>query len=223
VKIQLNHAYNNSLAKAFECDPDELCVDLVCDRINAGQDPNTPAGGLRTPPLSLSVRANNLEILRALLNNGADVNLKTRAGITPIMQAAKRGQGYSVDVLLEYGPELEHKDDESNTALMLTISRSHYAIAKKLLSNGAMACAQNHNKDSPFMLACTKYLNYANADGPGSQQICLPARSIFSGVIRLAKDLPQIVENNKETFITQMDNYSRRSAKAAPVDALTVY
>ena len=70
--------------------------------------------------LAWAVRSGSLDVVRALLAAGADVNLTSDA-VTPLMEAAREGNEQLVDCLLEYGA------DPSPCAG--SYSAAHYATA----------------------------------------------------------------------------------------------
>lgn len=100
-----------------------------------------------TTPLSLAVAVGDIEIVRCLLDAGADINLGlktplgeaveqgyyeiailllargaavdplTEDGITPLMSAAARGDLRMVQLLLDYGADPQRQDREGHTAL----------------------------------------------------------------------------------------------------------
>ena len=57
------------------------------------------------------------EIVRALLQHGADVNRTDDEGRTALIAAAYMGHSEIVEHLLDYGAEIDHADSDGRTAL----------------------------------------------------------------------------------------------------------
>ena len=74
-----------------------------------------------------------------LIKHGADINLKSEAGMTPLMKAVNYYDGFWDD-----DPILDLK----------YIQRKAYILTNLLLENGAMIDIQNKNKRTALMLAC---------------------------------------------------------------------
>ncbi len=66
-----------------------------------------------------------LEISRRLLESGAVVDAVQAGGFTPLHQAASRGRGDLVDLLLEHGADRRAESDLGDTAADLSRRRGH--------------------------------------------------------------------------------------------------
>lgn len=79
------------------------------------------------------------DIIKTLIEHGADVHYKTEDGTTLLMMA---GEGYlycfddKAKALLDYGAEIDAKDSKGRTALMYVIATGYYFLST-LLSRGA--------------------------------------------------------------------------------------
>ena len=71
-------------------------------------------------------RVDNVELL---LKNGADLNIKFKHGLTPLMYAARRGASKSISFLLNRGVDVNEKNSAGYSALM------HAAMYSADLSN----------------------------------------------------------------------------------------
>jgi ankyrin repeat protein len=102
--------------------------------IEAGASVNRPdANG--DSPLHWSV--NNPAMLRLLLRNYADVNAKSKTGLTTLHIAANYGKIESVQELVKNGANLNAKDNKNRAPLYYCIQNGHYKVAKFLLDNGS--------------------------------------------------------------------------------------
>ncbi len=91
---------------------------------------------LRLTALCKMVQKGNLEGVKALIENGADVNGRSK-GMTPLMFAARYNKAEIATFLIENGAKLKLKDKKGFTALKhAKISRAtaSYAVIEKALS-----------------------------------------------------------------------------------------
>jgi ankyrin repeat protein len=101
----------------------EQRVEVVRILISARAQIN-PTGKFLLSPLMHAV--DNLEIVKLLIANGADVNQKNVRGATALMAAAIDGIPSVVRYLLEQGAEVNAKDTDGTTALMCAEGRRAY-------------------------------------------------------------------------------------------------
>ena len=83
-----------------------------------------PTGMFLLSPLMHAV--GNLEMVKLLIANGADVNLKNARGATALMAAAIDGIPSVVRYLLEQGADVNASDKDGTTALMCAEGRRAY-------------------------------------------------------------------------------------------------
>jgi ankyrin repeat protein len=79
----------------------------------------------------------NLEVVRALLAKGADVNAKTSDGMTALMLAAEYEGIDVVQALLAKGADVNAKASGGTTALMFASKQGHLEVVQTLLAKGA--------------------------------------------------------------------------------------
>ena len=72
-----------------------------------------------------------------LIGSGADVNARSKLGVTPLMGAASAGSLDCVKLLVSKGANVDAKDYFGHTALLLAAKRGNLACAKFLTSEGA--------------------------------------------------------------------------------------
>jgi hypothetical protein len=80
---------------------------------------------------------NSSILVNFLINRGADVNIKSDDGLTPLMVAVDNNDIDSVKLLLKANAELEHQDEFGYTALAYAVGNLNYDICKLLLENKA--------------------------------------------------------------------------------------
>jgi len=81
--------------------------------------------------------------VKALLDRGAEVNLKDSNGWPPLMEAAFGGHANTIRALLERGADVNAKDRAGWTPLMEAASKGHLEAVIVLLAYGADANAKN--------------------------------------------------------------------------------
>ncbi len=98
--------------------------------IEAGANVNTPAGPDGLTPLMVAVAQSEpadgavflpsstrpIDIAKGLLERGADVNAKSKSGITPLMVAATHNNPPMIGLLIEAGADANAKNNQGKTA-----------------------------------------------------------------------------------------------------------
>ena len=90
---------------------------------------------MRNQPLHACIALNSsLDVVRALLEAGADVNATQHGGYTPLLQAAAAGKKDLVRLLLVYGARLDCVCDRGKSAADYARERGHTEVAEILAS-----------------------------------------------------------------------------------------
>ena len=84
-----------------------------------------------------ATRRGDLEKVRLLLENGADINSKDGRGQTALMNAAHAGQVELIRLLIEKGADLDVTAKYNLSALMLSLITHHTEAAGLLIEAGA--------------------------------------------------------------------------------------
>ena len=95
----------------------------------------------------------NLEEVKKLINDGADVNAKGSFDKTPLLNAYKHIT--IIPVLLDNGANIDAQDSQRLTALMLAIFNRTYDCAKLLINKGANVNLKSENGWTALMYACS--------------------------------------------------------------------
>lgn len=128
----------------------EKCVRRLVD--DNSVDINASAKAFGTA-LDQSSHKGYIEIVKFLLNHGADVNKQSRRvryspqdGRYPLMSASCRGHADIVRLLLEKGAHIDACDQFGNTSLIQAARNGHIGIVRLLLTRGASTSTQ---RDGP--------------------------------------------------------------------------
>ena len=79
----------------------------------------------------------NLEIVKSLIEQGADVNAKDIDGWTALIRSSKKGYLEVVKYLIDKGADVNAKTNNGTTALMNSSDEEHLDIVKYLINKGA--------------------------------------------------------------------------------------
>ena len=93
------------------------------------------------------------ELIKLLIEAGANVNAKENDGRTPLMCAADKGHSEIVKLLIENGADVNAKNNYGHTSLMCAAGKGHTEIVKLLIEKGANVNAKNNYGRTPLMYA----------------------------------------------------------------------
>jgi ankyrin repeat protein len=116
------------------------------------------------------------EVIRRLLEAGADANEVDPGGETPLMTAARTGAPAALRVLLERGARVDAREPEySQTALMIAVRENHEEAVRILLAAGASPNAQTRTGPTPAFVPPCKGTG-CGSEGVGINRGGLPDR-----------------------------------------------
>lgn len=78
----------------------------------------------------------HVQVVKMLLQAGAQVNRRNRAHLTALMLAAQRGHAEVCQLLIEYGAELDAMTHQNSTSLLLACKRGNTAVVRVLVTAG---------------------------------------------------------------------------------------
>ena len=104
-------------------------------------------------PLHWACRGVHVEILRALVGQGADVNAQDGNGVSPLHSVSSRGHVEAAKLLLDRGARPEAKMYDSSTALHLAAANGHTEVVVLLVERGAPLYVQDDREDTPLHAA----------------------------------------------------------------------
>jgi serine/threonine-protein phosphatase 6 regulatory ankyrin repeat subunit B len=112
-------------------------VERVRELLLEGSDVNisTPDGG--DTALTWASLKGHAQIAQMLIVAGANVNAKTKQGLTALMAASANGHSEIVEALLKAGAAVDEKRTDGMTALMFAVKNKHEVIIRQLVKAGA--------------------------------------------------------------------------------------
>ena len=106
-------------------------------------------------PIHLVSEQGNEEMLKMLLEKGANCSVKDKFGMEPIHHAAKKGHLNIVKLLIQRNRNLTKSINKARqTALHLSVKFKDIEIVKELLKSGAQINVQDMHKITPLIHAC---------------------------------------------------------------------
>ena len=146
--------------------------------------------GIQDDPLLVASAKGELELVKNLLHNGTDVNVKGYLGYTPLIWASRMGRLETVKYLLQNGANMDAKTTEARnennggfsrrynffpeddlTSMLMAARYGHLQIVKYLHENGVDINSKNNKNESALFLASfnghfqvVKYLHEKGAD-----------------------------------------------------------
>ena len=113
---------------------------------------NGQASGGMTP-IHYAAWFAHADVVRLLLDRGAEVNVKDNAGLTPLHYAAKDVYVDVIMLLLNRGADVNAKDNDGWTPLHDATWEGHADVAVVLLDRGAQVNGKNNNGWTPLHYA----------------------------------------------------------------------
>jgi ankyrin repeat protein len=109
-------------------------------------------GGFTALDLALSTY-HYIDMVRLLIDKGANVNTASSQGITPLDEAAMRGQKDAIDLLVAKGADMNARDEKGDTALLWALMMGRNDAAVALVNAGADVTIGNGQGVTPLMAA----------------------------------------------------------------------
>ncbi|XP_053573856.1 KN motif and ankyrin repeat domain-containing protein 2 [Bombina bombina] len=129
---------------AFRSDED---IETVTQMLRLG-DVNCRASQAGQTALMLAVSHGRLDVVRALLECGADVNVQDHDGSTALMCACEHGHADIVTLLLAVPScDVALTDNDGSTALSIALEAGQNDIAMLLYTHNAQTCNTNNTKN----------------------------------------------------------------------------
>jgi ankyrin repeat protein len=119
-----------------------------------GADINAKDSNGEFTPLDLALSCYHyMDVVELLVAKGADVNARSKQGLTPLQEAATRGQKDAGELLLAKGADVNARADNGNSSLLWALFMGHTDFAKMLVDANADVNARNGQGVTPLFLA----------------------------------------------------------------------
>jgi len=106
---------------------------IVASEVHHKSHSNNPNGEL----MIRAIRHNDLNKVKALLNNGVDINENLEGDGTPLIIAVQRNKIELVQALIDLGADVNQATDIDGNALINAAMKNNVVIAQLLLEEGA--------------------------------------------------------------------------------------
>lgn len=169
------------------------------------------------------------ELVRKLIDLGADVNLPAKSGFTPLMASAGRNNIAIAELLIEKGADIEAKDDDGINALVYASTYNNEEMVKFLLEKGADANTVCEIENEHIDISPTPLMNAAYRGNTNIINMLLENGADINyttdygmTALMMAASFNQfeaakvLLENNADTSIT--DEYGRTALDLAKLE-----
>ena len=102
---------------------------------------------------NLAAKHGHLEVVRLLIEKGADATAEDKDKKTPLHFAAANGHLEVVRLLIEKGADATAEDEDKKTPMHLAAFNGHVEVVRLLIEKGADATAEDKDKKIPLHLA----------------------------------------------------------------------
>ncbi|MCC6003801.1 MAG: ankyrin repeat domain-containing protein [Thermofilum sp.] len=105
--------------------------------LRKGANVNAKYGDSDLTPLHWAAFLGHVDVVRLLLEHGAEVNARNKYGETPLHRAAAYGRADAARLLLEHGADVNARDEYGWTPLHVAALQGRADVARLLLEHGA--------------------------------------------------------------------------------------
>jgi ankyrin repeat protein len=116
---------------------DRGSLDVVKLLLARGADVNAKEARGGQSALMWAVAENHPDIVRALVEGGADVRARSSGGFTPLLFAAQQGDVDSARILLDAGADVNEGTPKDGSALLIAAATGHDDLTTFLVERGA--------------------------------------------------------------------------------------
>ena len=131
-------------------------ADEILHLIYNGANVTGEFGVAKSTPMLWAGWSGDIECLKILLNNGADINAQNRHGYSPIHWASIRGNTKALNFLITEGADLQIKDSQGGSPLHWAVSGEQEKCIQILLEAGANIDAMNNRGETALHFAATE-------------------------------------------------------------------
>jgi ankyrin repeat protein len=104
-------------------------------------------------PLLLASLSGQKDLVKALIDEGADINEKNKYGQTPLIYASRGSHIEIIKLLLSQGADVNKKYNQSSTPLTEAMAKGNKEIIELLMEKGADVNLEDQSGNTPLILA----------------------------------------------------------------------
>ncbi len=149
-RLSTKYRYANELHKALT--DDKKAISALLLRLT---DDMSPLTSLKLSYLHLAAKQGYASLAQHMIAKGAQVDLQSNRGSTPLHLAVKKRSPETIAVLIANGADVDIPDDSGNTPLHLAVKDAHWGSICLLLDTGANPAIQNDSGQTALHCACT--------------------------------------------------------------------
>lgn len=128
-----------------------------------GAKANTKEKLSKEYPLSMAATFGNVKIIKLLLDRGADIEIETKTGCTPLILASKHDHVLTAQCLLENKADVNKKDNYGKSSLFYACRYGHLDIVKLLLKHNAdITVVSDSGEDVLYIASLWGHFDVAN-------------------------------------------------------------
>jgi ankyrin repeat protein len=147
-------------------------------------------------PLLDAVNGYDIEMIRLLIDNGADVNFLNKFGYSPLMAASWRGRTEIMQILIDNKSNILYTTPEGHDALYYTISYSDKIEAVRLLVENGSDINLVNDYGSSHLLVCA----FVGGDfGIESAKLLIAYGANITSNLKTSEDWLTIAEKRRNT------------------------
>lgn len=186
----------------------------------------------RASPLWIAAGVGRLNVVKLLVESGAEVDAKTKSNSTPLRVACAEGRADVVQYLVKHGADVNAMNIYNNTCLMMASYKGHTGIVEFLLQQGAdvdvmakcRATALHYAAEIGHADICKLILEYGAAlqlNEYAMKPVIVAADKTRVDVVELFCSWPNLLTKREKidalellgaSFANDKDNYSLRKA-----------
>ncbi len=175
-------------------------MDALKRLLASGAEVNAVDDGVGRTALGEAVATGKLEFVQALIQAGADPNVRRPGGRTPLLSVDEDATPEIIGALVAAGAKVNLRDEEGNSALHAVAGVEKSEVVRALLNAGVRVNGRNKRGRTPLMIAAdagyldnVKELLWAGADtsrrdNDGKTALMLAEESSRDAVVALLKD-----------------------------------
>lgn len=134
-------------------DENQRLIAKINRTIANGEDINAEQNAFKSTFLHIACKKGDVDSIRLLVNNGANLNCVDLVGNTPLHHAVIDNNLEIAQLLLDYSADVDFKDDSGQTALHMAALFGRLEFVKLLIQYGANVNITTETGTTPIELA----------------------------------------------------------------------